>query len=214
MNVDQDIFQFKVPGPSFRFGLFGGSFDPIHYAHLLLAETVRTELALDKIIFMPAALAPHKPGRTASDGRHRLAMIQIAIKDNPAFSASSIELLKNDISYTVDTLEQMQSSFGLKRDQIYLIIGADNLHSFQSWKNPNRILQLANLVVVNRPDYAWPACINDPAMKAIPVAIPMMSISASAIRERVRMNRSIRYYTPLAVQQYITTHKLYQDQVN
>ncbi len=194
-----------------RFGLFGGSFDPIHFAHLLLAETVRTELQLDKIVFMPCNIAPHKPERKYAPNSHRLAMIELAIQDNPAFAVSSWELEQEGVSFTVDTLEYLHGVHKFDRQQIFLIVGADNLSSFHTWKMPQRIIELAQLVCVNRPDSSLPP---DEIEKNIPyttVVIPMLSISASAIRENIRLGRSIRYWTPPEVEKYINEHNLYHE---
>ena len=211
MQMDQNIFQQGQKNRNFRFGLFGGSFDPIHYAHLFMAETVRVELQLDHVVFMPCFIAPHKPDQVATTGRHRLAMIRLAIKDNPHFIVSSLELEKPDISYTVETLEFVHSAYQLQRDQIFLLVGADNLQSFASWKNPQRILRLAQLVAVNRPD-SPPIDAHDRQFgQTITVSMPLLDISASAIRDRVRNDLSIRYWTVPAVQDYILAHRLYKD---
>lgn len=196
-------------GADVCFGLLGGSFDPIHYAHLLLAETVRTELHLDKILFVPCQIAPHKPDHKSAAAVHRLAMIELAIRDNPAFDVCSIELEKAGVSYTVDTLEALHTAAGYGRDQIYLIVGADNLASFQTWKAPDRILQLAHLVGVNRPNCSAVIAPGEQAFPFIPVNIPMLAISASAIRNNLKNGRSIRYWTPRCVEQYIHAHGLY-----
>ncbi len=202
---------FSTDAKDSRIGLFGGSFDPIHMAHLLLAETVRTELKLDRILFMPAFVAPHKQTRAATEGFHRLQMIRLAIQDNPHFTVSDYELAKPDISYTVDTLEYLQQNGHFDRSQLYLIIGADNLQGFHTWKDPQRIVALAQVVVVNRPQNE----VNDSAAARygpfLSVSIPMMALSASEIRRRVAGGQSIRYWTPGAVEKYIADHRLYRD---
>ncbi|OPZ70517.1 MAG: Nicotinate-nucleotide adenylyltransferase [bacterium ADurb.Bin478] len=211
MNQERTTFPFIPDVKDSRIGLFGGSFDPIHMAHLLLAETVRAELNLDRILFMPAFVAPHKQTRTATEGFHRLQMIRLAIEDNPYFSVCDYELAKSDISYTVDTLEYLQRIGRFDRSQLHLLIGADNLKGFHTWKDPQRIVRLAQVVVVNRPEYEE----NDlPATRYGPflsVSIPMMALSASEIRRRVADGQSIRYWTPGAVEKYIADHRLYRD---
>jgi len=211
MHEAQSTFPFTSGAKGSRFGLFGGSFDPIHLAHLLLAETVRNALNLDRIVFMPASVAPHKQTRTATDGWHRLQMIRLAIQDNPHFVVSDYELCKPDLSYTVDTLEYLHQNGRFDRKQMYLIIGADNLQGFHTWKNPRRIVALAQVVVVNRPQYEG---MEPPAARYGPflsVTMPMMALSASEIRRRVADGQSIRYWTPGAVEKYIMDHRLYRD---
>ncbi|NLP09609.1 nicotinate (nicotinamide) nucleotide adenylyltransferase [bacterium] len=211
MTKVRATFPFPPDAKDLRIGLFGGSFDPIHMAHLLLAEIVCTALHLDRILFMPAFVAPHKQTRAATDGYHRLQMIRLAIQDNPHFAVSDYELAKSDISYTVDTLEYLQQNGRFSRSQLYLIIGADNLQGFHTWKDPQRIVTLAQVVVVNRPQYEE----NDASAARfgpfLSVSIPMMALSASEIRRRVADGQSIRYWTPGAVEKYIMDHRLYRD---
>lgn len=192
-----------------RFGLLGGTFDPIHYAHLLVAETVRTALDLERIIFMPSATAPHKTRKSVTPAQHRWNMLQSAISDNTAFAASALELERGGTSFTVDTLTMLHEQYGCETANIHLIIGADNFLDLHSWKQPERLFELAQIVVVNRPSQE-PFTQDSPyAHRVQHVRIPMLEISASAIRERVRSGASIRYWTPDAVADYIQHHHLY-----
>jgi nicotinate-nucleotide adenylyltransferase len=191
------------------FGLLGGTFDPIHYAHLLVAEIVRTTLPLERIIFMPSATAPHKTGKPVTPALHRWHMLQGAIATNPAFAASSLELERGGTSFTVDTLSTLHELYGCQSSQIHLIIGADNFLDLPSWKEPERLFELARIVVVNRPFQEERSKESPFAGRVRHVRIPMLDISASAIRERVQSGLSIRYWTPDVVADYIQSHQLY-----
>lgn len=190
-------------------GLFGGTFDPVHHAHLMAAEIVRSSLGLSKIIFMPSATAPHKTSRSISVAEHRWNMLQLAIAGHSGFAVSALELERGGTSFTVDTLSILHDHFGCRQANLYLIIGADNLQDLHTWKNPQQLFELAQIVAVNRPSQKQ-ASLNSPLSDRVQhVVIPMMDISATAIRERVRAGQSIRYWTPDAVIEYIRRHCLY-----
>jgi nicotinate-nucleotide adenylyltransferase len=193
------------------FGLFGGTFDPVHYAHLLVAELVRTTLGLERIIFMPSATAPHKTNRPVTQAPHRWNMLQNAISNHTAFSATSLELERGGASFTVDTLSLLHDRYDCSASNIHLIIGADNFLELHTWKQPERLFELAQIVVVNRPSQENLTQESPFAQRVRHVRIPMLDISASAIRVRVRMGLSIRYWTPDAVVDYIQQHELYRN---
>jgi len=189
-----------------KIGVFGGTFDPPHIAHLIIAEFVRQELALDRILFIPAAMPPHKRDQTISAPEHRLAMVRLALKGNPAFEVNDLEIRRKGVSYTVDTLE------GLKRqrpgDTLILLIGEDNLIDFGQWKDPQRILTLALVVVMTRPGFTGSPHL--PTGERITVCeVPELAIASRSIRERVRDGKSIRYFVPNEVEVYIRTNRLY-----
>ncbi|MGB2868018.1 MAG: nicotinate (nicotinamide) nucleotide adenylyltransferase [Bacteroidota bacterium] len=192
-------------------GIFGGSFDPTHVGHLMIAEQARQELSLDKVIFVPAFIAPHKANGTSAAAEHRMRMLRLAIKGNSSFKVSAIELERKGISYTVDTLAGLQRQF--PRAELFLIIGSDNLRDFQSWKSPREILMMARLAVYERrsdkktssPDVSLPP--------AIQLNGEFIDVSSTAIRTRIRQEKSIRYLVPDAVEKYIKDHRLYRKQL-
>jgi len=198
-----------------RVGVFGGSFDPVHLGHLIVAEHCREQCGLDRVLFVPAARPPHKPTQTLTDGRHRLEMIKLAIAGNEAFDASELELKREGPSYTVDTLEALQQNF--PQAELYLLMGADMLMDFPTWRAPQRILELARIAVCNRPGVAVDLESGGPLQfmqllrrRLVHVAIPQVGISATEIRGRIRSGRSIRYLVPRAVECYILENCLYR----
>jgi nicotinate-nucleotide adenylyltransferase len=198
-----------------RVGIFGGTFDPIHYGHLLLAEQCREQCQLDEVWFVPAALPPHKLSASITAAKNRCEMIEFAIAGNPAFRLSTIELDRSGPSFTVTTLEQLhlrQSS-----DELFLLIGADSLKDLPSWREPSRILQLATVVAVNRgdrplPDHKELRAVVGPEVdqRIVTVSIPGIDISSTDIRGRVQARRSIRYLVPRAVEMYIQDQGLFR----
>jgi nicotinate-nucleotide adenylyltransferase len=199
-----------------RLGIFGGTFDPVHYGHLLLAESCRETLSLDEVWFLPAARSPHKPRAVMADDRDRLAMVELAIAGHPAFRASPLELDRGGASYTVDTLQQLREEDA--RRELFLLVGADSLIDFPTWRSPERILELATVVAVNR---GRSTVETGPLVRALGNAalarirlidMPGIDISATDIRERVAAGRSIRYLTPRSVEAYIHQHALYRPQ--
>lgn len=193
-----------------KLGLYGGTFDPIHIAHLILAERVRESLNLDKLLFIPCAVPPHKGGRAVSPAHHRLAMLQMAIHDNKFFDASDIEIERGGVSYTVDTLEELSQKYSLERDDLFLIVGADNLLEIDTWKNPRRIISLSQLVAVGRPDFRIDK--GKVPFDFIKIDAPLLQISSSNIRQMVREGKSIKYLVTPQVEQYIFRHHLYKNQ--
>jgi nicotinate-nucleotide adenylyltransferase len=189
-------------------GIFGGTFNPPHIGHLITAEKVRTELALEKVIFIPSFISPHKQEGESALSLHRLAMTRLAVSDNPYFECSDIEVTNKETSYTLHTLEQLHKNH--PSDTYYLIIGMDNYLTFQLWKEPAKVLDLATLVVMNRPGY--PKQVNEivGTRKTIFVDVPNIDISASEIRNMTAAKKSIRYIVPASVEQYIGTHGLYR----
>lgn len=203
-----------------RLGLFGGTFDPVHYGHLLLAECCREQLALDQVWFMPAAVPPHKRDAALTDDLKRVDMLRLATGGQAAFVVSTMELDRGGISYTVDTLEALHQQ--MPADELFLLIGSDLLADLPSWREPRRICELATPVVVRRaggppPDFAAIETLVSPerlnAIRANSVEMPLVEFSASDIRRRIAAGLSIRYRTPRAVEQYIIAEKLYRGDV-
>ena len=191
-----------------RIGLYGGTFDPIHLGHLRAAETAREELGLDLVAFLPSAVPPHRdaPLSTAED---RLAMTRLATDPYPAFEAWDTELRRPGPSYTVETV-----SFLLRerpRDSFVLVVGSDTWPEITSWREPERLLSLVEVAVVDRPGYPGPEnAAPFPGARGIThVEGPSLPISATAVRERARLGRSVRFLVPDAVAEYIVTRRLY-----
>ncbi|MFM1902187.1 MAG: Nicotinate-nucleotide adenylyltransferase [Planctomycetota bacterium] len=204
-----------------RIGIYGGSFDPVHYGHLLAAETAREQARLDRVIFIPAAASPHKPGVVLASAVDRLAMLTLATAGHEAFAVSAVELDRGGPSYTVDTLTSLAAAY--PADQLVLILGPDALGSFATWREPARIASLAELVPVEREELDDVAALaaaggladilGAEAAQAIVnrrVRMPAIGIRATAIREAVAAGRSIRYRTPRAVERLIETRGLYR----
>jgi len=187
-------------------GILGGTFDPPHVAHLIIAEFVRQELSLDRIVFVPAAVPPHKRDARITPADHRLEMVRLAISGNPAFEVDDIELRRQGISYTVDTLEELNRRH--PGDTLILLIGEDNLIDFRSWKNPDRILRLARVVAMTRPGFT--AGPHIPLGEGVTICeVPELDIASRKIREMIRGGKSVRYLVPGAVQEYIRANHLY-----
>ncbi len=195
-----------------RLGLFGGTFDPIHLGHLILAEQCREACALDRVWFVVAGAPPHKRGdRTAV--AHRLEMARIAVAGHPAFEVSEIEASRPGPHYSVETLEAVHRE--RPEDDLFFLIGADSLADLPHWRQPEQIARLATVVVVNRPgiDPAvladWPDLGPD-ARPMTSVTIPPIGIASHDLRRRLAEGRSIRYLVPRGVQAYIEAQRLYR----
>ncbi len=206
------------PAPGKRhIALMGGTFDPIHHAHLIIAEEVRAVLKLDAITFIPAGDPPHKPGLVQTDKHHRLKMVQLALASNPHFLISRIEIDRPGPSYLVDTLRLLRQEWG-KEAKLSFIIGGDSLELFATWHDPMGILaQLDHLIVVRRPGYVEDIAYNKQLEGQLPgisrhlltVKVPQLDISSTDLRRRVREGLPIKYQVPEAVEAYIKQHGLY-----
>ena len=191
-----------------KLGLYGGTFDPVHLAHLIIADKVQEELHLDKLVFMPCYIPPHKSSYSVTDGQLRYDMLKLATKTHDNFFVSDLELKRGDISYTVDTLESISAQYDLSRDELFVIIGADNVLDFHNWRRTKRILELCRIVVVKRPQYDLSEGVKL-VQDCIIVNMPLLQISSSAIRALIKDGKSIRYLVPSCVEQFIYSHKLY-----
>jgi nicotinate-nucleotide adenylyltransferase len=200
-----------------RLGIFGGSFDPVHYGHLLLAECCREACSLDEVWLVPAAIAPHKQGRAQLPAKARLEMLELALAGNDHLRASSLEIDRGGVSYTVETL----AAIAAERPgvQLFLLMGADSLADLATWREPERICQLALPVVVRRagspePDLGVLADLVSEKrlaeIRGLQVEMPLVELSSTDLRLRAAEGRSLRYRTPRAVEKYIETHGLYR----
>lgn len=200
-----------------RIGIFGGSFDPVHLGHLLLAESCREQCRLDEVWLIPAAVPPHKQGEERTPARQRVEMLQLAVAGNPQFRVSTIEVDRGGVSYTVATLTAIHQQ--QPAAELFLLIGGDSLRDLGAWREPQRICQLATPVAVGRvgsppSDYSSLESIVSPQrlerIRRHAVEMPLVELSSTDIRRRVAESRSIRYMMPRAVEMYIAEHGLYR----
>lgn len=196
-----------------RVGLLGGTFDPVHLGHLVLAEQCREQARLDEVWFVPAGTPPHKGGRTITAPKHRLEMLKISVSGTPWFSICELELERDGPSYTVDTLEQLKSRHS--ECEFHLLVGADMLADFPNWREPARIAAMCRIVAVNRGRDLDPVravarqLAQTLAADVQVIEMPAIDISATDIRQRVYQGRSIRFLTPRGVEMYIAAQGLY-----
>ncbi len=196
-----------------RLGLFGGTFDPIHLGHLILAEACREACGLDRVWFVVAGTPPHKRGERTPVA-DRLEMARIATAGNPAFEVSEVEANDPGPHYSFATLEAIRRE--RPGDELFFLIGADSLVDLPQWKRPERIAELATIVVVNRPGIDPPAEAPDLGPEARPflrVEVPPIGIASTNLRRRVAEGRSIRYQVPRGVEAYIAANGLYRSSV-
>jgi nicotinate-nucleotide adenylyltransferase len=188
-----------------KVGIFGGTFDPIHLGHLITAQSVREIRKLEKIIFIPAFISPHKSDVKTSSAEDRLIMIKLAIEGIPFFDYSDMEIKKGGVSFTIDTLKELKNSY----DELEFIIGYDNIFSFNTWKDPDEIVKLAKIIVLKRKS-SHPTQFEDKYYRqAIFVQTRGIEISATDLRERVKNGLPINFLVPPKVMEYINNHKLY-----
>jgi nicotinate-nucleotide adenylyltransferase len=189
-----------------KLGVLGGSFDPIHFGHLRAAENAREALGLAQVRFVPAGEPPHKPKGGLSAAADRLAMVRLATASNPAFAVSELEVHRHGPSYTVETLLALAAE--PEGHELFLIVGSDTLPEMASWREPRRIFELCRVAVADRPGAdrgETPA-----GARVVSVPGPQLPLSATAVRQRVREGRSVRYLVPDAVADYIETRRLYR----
>lgn len=214
-----------------KIGILGGTFNPVHYGHLRSAEEVRESLSLDRIIFMPCYLPPHKDGEEVAPPDARLAMLELAIKDNPKFSTSDLELKRGGKSYSIETMKELENIYG-ESGQLSFIIGMDSFVEIGIWKSYSELFATTNFIVVARPEYMGKKSPPD----LLPVDIrgdfcydsksrmmehssgrttcfiktTLLEISSTKIRKNVAEERSIRYLLPLEVERYVEEKGLYR----
>ena len=187
--------------------IFGGTFDPPHIGHLLIAQTVCEVEDFDKILFVPAYSPPHK--NQITDIEHRINMVKIAIRDNPKFEYSDVDVIRKGTSYTFDTIVNIKKRVNVSKDEIYYLIGSDSLIDFKNWKKPRKILREAKVIVAIRPGFS-PSDIPHWILQEVHFAnIPRFELSSSTIRSRWIKDLTIRYMVTLPIWDYINKNKLY-----
>lgn len=191
-----------------KVGIIGGTFDPVHLGHLICADFIREKQKLDKIIFVPAAIPPHKTNKHISQNKQRLSMLRMAVKDNPYFEISEYEIRKGGISYTVDTIHYFKKNSG---DDVkyFLIIGADNLLDLENWKEPDTIFREVQILVLRRPGIDVSKAEQRFVERVTFVDSPVIEISSSDIRRRIKEYTSIKYLVPKNVEKYIYKRGMY-----
>lgn len=195
-----------------RIGIFGGTFDPIHTGHLIMAENVKEQVHLDEVLFVPTGNPPLKDNSVVSPAEVRADMVKLAISSNSSFGLSRVEMdsLDGEKSYTVDTLLKLREEYSAEQVKFYLIIGMDQLIDLHKWKDPGKLFMLSEVVVINRPGYLIQQVENDYGRQCIYVPVPNIDISSTDIRFRIQEKRSIRYLVPGSVENYIVENKLYK----
>ena len=197
-------------------GIFGGTFDPIHYGHLQLAEACRQELELDEVRLMPAGNPPHKTDDQITDGHARADMVALAVSGYPEYVVDRREIRRSGPSFTVETLQELADE--MQDTRLFFLMGSDSLEELSTWREPERITGLSTIVAVNRPGHplpdfsqleTWLGPILAPKIRLI--SHPGNDLSGSELRNRIRADRSIRFLTPRAVEAYLREHKLYAD---
>lgn len=187
-------------------GILGGTFDPIHLGHLITAQALIEIRNLEKIIFIPCNISPHKQEIIHSDAKNRLSMVKLAVKGIPYFSCSDIDIKRGGISYMVDTMSELKKSF----NEIELIIGYDNIEKFYTWKEPDKLLELAKLIVMRRETEKEILVKDKYYNSAIFVKTPAIDIQATEIRERIKKNLPIDFLVTKEVRDYIQKNNLYK----
>ena len=189
-----------------RVGVFGGTFDPVHNGHLIMAQEAVTRLNLDRMLFMAANRPYHKRAPDLADVEHRVAMLRLATRGNKRFEVSRLEADRDGPSYTVTTLEALKSTL---RADLFFLMGQDSLEEFNRWMRPDRILELARLVVVPRGDDDVASLPPSLRRRVVYVKPPRIGICSTEIRRRLRRGLPVRYWTPDLVLNYLTRHGLY-----
>ncbi len=190
-------------------GIFGGSFNPIHTGHLIVTEYCRCLLNMDRILFIPAGIPPHKRSETLIEPRHRYKMVQLAVKINPYFDVTDFEIRQTAPSYTIDTVKQLIQDPCYSQHSLQLLIGADSLVDLHTWKSADELLDIIPCVVMKRPGAEPSQADSRFESKYRLIETPYIQISASEIRKRIHQKQSIRYLVPESVRQYIKQERLY-----
>ena len=188
-----------------RIGILGGTFDPVHIGHMAIAQKALEKCRLDKVIFVPSALPPHKKIARLASSRDRYQMVALAIQSNPRFEISDYEIKKGGKSYSVDTVRHFQEVFppGTK---LFFIIGEDNVDTLETWKEIGRIVEIVTFIVVNRPGFQH----HQKKIKFQSVTLPGMDISSSYLRRGIEQGKTIKYLVPDKVLEYIEKNQLYK----
>lgn len=198
--------------------IFGGTFDPIHVGHLIVAEEVRVKLGVEEIVFVPVGQPWLKADRRISSGKHRLAMIRLAIADNPHFKVSTLEIDRPGLTYTVDTVDMLRRQMGSEA-KLFFLMGGDSLRELPQWKEPKRLIQLCRLVVFTRPGSRLPSMkgleegVPGVSDNIVIVEVPQIDVSATEVRQQVRQGDPIDELVLPAVKDYILGSGLYREGV-
>ncbi len=185
-------------------GLLGGTFDPPHLGHLILAQAACESLNLERVVFIPALIQPHKQDRPVTPANLRLEMLRLAVNGDPRFAVSEMEIARGGVSYTIDTIRGMELEY--PESDLYLIIGADNVADIDTWKDPEEIFTRCRVAAANRKGYRLTGRFAD---RIRMFDIPEIDISSSEIRNRLKIGRSIRYLVPAPVEEFIKARGLY-----
>jgi nicotinate-nucleotide adenylyltransferase len=206
-----------------RIGVMGGTFDPIHIGHLVAAEEARYQFELERVIFVPSARPPHKGGVSVSSPEDRLAMASLAVAEDPSLEVSDIEVRREGMSYTIDTLRAFHDSYGADAE-LFFITGADAILELLTWKDPEKLLDESRFIAVTRPGFdlsklkeALPRLTGrgmDVSDSVYTIEIPALGISSTDIRQRAAEGRPFRYMVTGAVWEYISSKGLYRTPVS
>lgn len=191
-----------------RIGILGGTFNPPHIGHLMMAEQAGHQLELDEVWLMPTAKPPHAPGKKTIAANHRLKMVELAIKDNPLLKVQPYEVHKGGKNYTVDTMRYFTEAY--PHTEFYFIMGGDSVRDLPTWRNVDELVQLVQFVGISRPGFE----VKLPIYPIIWVDSPLIDLSSTDIRLRVFLEQTIRYQVPSAVEDYINKQKLYKMEMN
>lgn len=191
-----------------KIGILGGTFNPVHFGHLLLAEGVRDNLSLDRVIFIPVNIPPHKDKADIIDSRERFKMLELAVSDNSYFSVWDIEIERKGISYSIDTLKVLKEKFR-DGDELFFIVGSDEVKHLDAWKDISEIKKMVKFIVAVRPGYEMQHSSSLP-LEIIRTSIKALDISGYEIRRRIREDKSIRYLLPDKVREFILEKRLYK----
>jgi nicotinate-nucleotide adenylyltransferase len=201
----------------YRIGISGGTFDPIHYGHMIIAEQIRESLKLDKVIFIPSGLTPHKDISKVTPAEHRFNMVHAAVQTNSFFEASRIEIEREGYTYTIDTIKQLNEFYG-ETARLFFITGADVIPELLTWKNHEKLFELCEFIAVLRPGFKKDGFIKEVEhlrttylAKIHVVDAPLIGISSTIIREKVKAGKSIKYLVPESVESYIIKNRLYSE---
>ena len=204
MFIEQALLaQTLNPKGRHRIGILGGTFNPPHLGHLIMAEQVGKQLELDEVWFMPTSKPPHAPGKKTIAAQHRMEMVQLAIQDNPLFKLQAYEVFKGGVNYTIDTMTYFVSEY--PQSDFYFIIGEDSVRDLPTWRSIDQLSQMIQFVGIRRPGIEQ----MQSDYPVIWVDSPLVELSSTEIRLRVYLEQSIRYQVPAAVEKYIYDHKLY-----
>ena len=209
-----DLFDLKK---NKRIGIMGGTFDPIHYGHLVTAETARSEFALEKVIFVPSGKPPHKSEAMVTRKEQRYLMTVLATAANPYFEVSRVEIERPGQSYAIDTVREFKSKMD-EDSELYFITGADAIFEIVTWKDVDGLFDRCTFIAATRPGFNLDALREkllkrlpiEYLKKIIPLEVPAMAISSTDIRQRIRNNRTVKYLLPEEVENFIYKNKLYR----